>query len=362
MLYRKFTVCAVLFIASLASVLVIGQRDRRAGSTNSDQQLSIHPPIETVRLNPPGDAGAEIECSTLGWVDFTYQIFNRGQVPITGLKIGTKCACEEVGNPPDNIPPGESASISFRLRAPPWGKMERKIPLLIDGASAPLVLLDAVLRVKFEPPALILPPDSLSLTFVEGSTSARELVLEAIEAKREKRWISGLDLDPSDGIEVQAVVVEELLEADPSLTRRRYRFLTVNRSLPVGRRMAMATVRTSDDFPPAQDSITVWIEVADPVAIVPNPLVIRYSPGAAPPPSRVCVVNRTGARAIAGAVEYDHDLLQVAAVGKQTGSTAAFDVVTLKPPEPDLETRLVFDIGDSNTRELAIRFEPSERP
>ena len=215
------------------------------------------------------------------------------------------------------------------------------------------------LCVKFEPPKLVPPPDGLSVSFVTGDCSEQELVLVAIEAKRDNRWICGLEFDPRESVDVQPLHVEELAEPDADLTRRRYRFPLVNRSLPAGQHMVTATIRTREGSRPAGDPLAVWVNVVDSVAIVPNPLVIRYAQGSPPPSRRVRVICRSGNQAIAAPAEYNHDLLHVE-VGQQVGSTAAFEIVPLDAPESAVETQVAFDIVDHESRVLVVRFEPSE--
>lgn len=258
---RKLTVGAVAVVAIVALVAAVDQSRRSVHSKVVAEPPSTgaaesaegptRPAIELVRLHPPDIShdGAAIECSSFDSVEFTYQIRNSGASPIAGLKVGTKCACESVGDPPAEIAPGKSGTISFRLQAPRAGRMNRRIPLLSDGAIEPLAVLDLTLSVKFDPPALIPPPKALSFTFVAGKNSAHELVIEAIEAAGAKHWISGIELDPSHAVDVQAPEVEELLEPDADLKRRRYRFPLANRSLAVGRHSATAVIRTSDGFP-----------------------------------------------------------------------------------------------------------------
>jgi hypothetical protein len=372
---RKLTVGVVAGVAIVAFVAAVDQSRWSAhfkgvaapssiGAAVESVNRSTRLAVELARLNPPGSSGnnADIDCVSLDSVEFTYQVRNRGGSRITGLKVGTKCACESVGDPPADIAPGESGTISFRLRAPRAGRMNRQIPLLSDGADEPLAVLDISLRVNFDRPVLIPPPSALSFTFVAGKTAAHELVLEAIEARDAKHWISGLELDPSDGVELQPFQVEELPEADPSLTRRRYSFPLVNRSLAVGRHSATAAIRTSDDSSAVRDPFTLELNVTDPVALAPNPLVIKYDRGSMPTSRRVSIINRTGGRAVAKPVNYDADLLRVAAAGEQSGSTAAFDVSPAGMPESRVETQVVFDTGDDQTRILVVRFEPSEGP
>ncbi|HQU44851.1 MAG TPA: hypothetical protein PK867_18700 [Pirellulales bacterium] len=351
-----------MFVVVSASVFVIGQRGRCANSTDPAGQTSTRGAIEVVRLKPPGDPSVEIDCQSLTFVDFTYRIFNRGKVPITRLQIGTQCACEQVGSPPGEILPGNSAPSSFRLRGPDVGRLQRKIPLIVEGASEPVAVLDVSLRVKFEPPQLVPPPDGLSLSFIAGDRSPRDLMFEAIEAKRKQPWICGVEFNLHDELDVQPLEIEELPESDRDLTRRRYRLPIVNRSLPIGMQMTTAALQTRAGSVPVRDSLAIWVNVLDSVAILPNPLVIKYSAGSSPQPRRVRIVNRSGDKVPVTPVRFDRDRLRIDLAGEQTGSTATFDVVPVETAEFALETQVAFDIGNNETRELVVRLEPSERP
>lgn len=268
-----------------------------------------------------------------------------------------------MGIPPEAIPPGGSGTVRFRLRAPLAGRLPRKIPLLADGSTEPVAVLDACLRVKFDPPALIPPPDGLSFTFVAGEgESTREFVVETIEAKQDDCWIRGVELDPADGLESERPAVQEFPEPDPKLTRRQYRFALSNASLPAGRHTATAKLKTRPGMPLVGDPLILSVVVNDPVAIVPNPLVIRYTPGSPAQSRRACVIDRTGARSTATIAEYDHDVLRVEPVEAQNGSTTAFNVVPIQTPEVPLNTRIIFRLRNDETREMAVRFEPSSRP
>lgn len=361
MLGTKFAAAAIVLAAVLLVVMTATQSSRHASSTGSAEQALPPATVVAVRSAPPGDPSAEIECASFDRVEFTYRILNRGPAPLTKLKLGTKCSCEQVGEPPEKILPGESATIRFRLSAPRWGKLQRKIPLLADGASDPLAVLDVALHVKFDPPALLPPPGNQTVTFIEGDGSTHELVFEAVEAKMRRPWITALKLDLSEGVEIHAPDVEELPEADPELTRRRYHFPLANRSLRIGRHKAAATIRTRDGFPQIQDSPSVWIDVVDSVAIVPNPLVFRYAPGAPLASRQIRVIDRSGKRPAAAPAEYDRDLLHVEAVARQEGSIAAFDVAPVGAAREARETQVVFNLGDGESRTLIVRFDPSEQ-
>lgn len=358
---RAFPLGIIATVAVLLLFLMVGKRMPRAGSNNFSTRSLAHPRVEIVRVKPPVEKTDVVECASLAFAEFTYRVSNRADAPIKGLRVGTTCACEAIGTSPTRILPAGSALISFRVRAPRVGRLERKIPLLVDGASQPIAMLDGSVRVKFDPPALIPPPNGLSLTFIDGKTSKRELAFDAIEAKRADNWICGVELEPPGSIDVRPFVVENLPEVDPDLIRRRYRFSLVNRALSVGRCTVTATIKTRDGSPAVESPLVIGIDVTDSVALVPNPLIIKFRQGETVSPRRVCVVNRTGGAAAAAPIEYDDELLHVDAAAQQTGSVAAFDVVPLKMPESALETQVVFRIGDTQTRVLAVRFEPAER-
>lgn len=357
--YRQISI-GVVFVALAASVLAIVPRVRVPTLTGSVQRRLPHDAIEVIRLTPAGEPTDAIKCDALERVEFTYQVLNHGETPITGLRLGTQCACEQVGDPPEKILPGESATISFRLRAPRAGIIQRRVPLLADGVSEPLVVFDASLRVNFYPPELLSPTEGLRVTFIKGDDSPRECVFETIEVKESPFCISGLGL-VSAGIQVLPSRTEELPEADPALTRRRYHFPLVNQSLPLGRHIASGTLHIGPQIQMSKP-LAISADVVDPVTVVPNPVVIKHAPGSAPPSRRVCVINRTGKRVTAEPIEYDQELMRIDPAGANIASIAAFGLVPLQMPDSAVETKVVFSIGNGETRELAVRFEPSERP
>jgi hypothetical protein len=361
MRHIRFAAAVLVSVTALLVVFVVARHRSASSFGDSSPRVSAAAAVEVVRLSPAGDANNEVDCQSLAFVEFRYQVYNRSDIPIKGLKLGTKCGCEEAGTMPEQVLPGESAPISFRLRGPPFGKMQKMVPLLVEGTLEPAAVIEVSMKVQFEPPKLLPPPNGLSITFVKGDDAPRELVLEAIEAKEEERWIRGLELDAGDSIAVLPCEVEELPEADPDLTRRRYRFGLVNRSLPLGPNRAMATVRTRDNAPAVKEPLVIGIHVADMVAIAPNPLVIRYSRGSPPPARRVCVIDRRGNQAVTTPSKYDHDLLRVDAAGGQAGSTAVFDVFPLETPQSVLETQVVFNLGENVTRTLTVQFKPGKR-
>lgn len=345
----------VIALAASALLIVVPWRE----PTNPNRTAAS---VRFARVSPSSDPNGEIECESLTFVDFTYEVFNRGPAPITELKIGTKCACEEIGAPPANILPGEKGTIRFRLRAPRGGLLRRQIPLVVEGATEPVALLDVALRVKFNPPQFLAPPHDVALTFIQGSHLGQEIVFDALEAKSDVAWIRAIDLHPPDGIQVLPVQVEDIAEPDPTLTHRRYLFRVLNRSLAVGEYTATATLQTESWLPPIEQSSTVFINVVDSVVIAPNPLVFKYPAGSQPPSRRVKILSRAGTTTMATAVKYDHDLVQVAEA-QQARTMVEFDVVPKTPSTSARETQVQFDLhsGDIGRRAetLTIRFEPS---
>ena len=362
MLRRKFILVAVVLVPLLSLCLVVVQRGRGTNHAESAKSRPAHPTLEAIRVNPPGELGQDTECPSFAEVDFTYRIVNHSDRPLLGLKLGTKCGCEALVSPPSEIPPGESALVGFRLRAPYVGRLQRQIPLSVEGSSEPLLVFEVALRVKFDPPALIPPPKDLTLSFVKGDGASRELVLETIESKHSEPWMTGLELNPSDAIEVHPHRMEEMLEQDPELTRRRYHFPLANRSLDIGQHSAAMTLRTRQDVPSTAPVFSLRVAIVDSVAIVPNPLVIRFTPRAQARPKRVSVINRTSTARAATPIKYDEDVLRVRVSDHKRGSSQTFDVVPLGESQSVFETPVIFDIGNGETRELLVRFEESTSP
>lgn len=338
----------------VALLLLLAQHEGRTDSADS-----ALPQLEVVRLRPAGEPGSDIECASFAHVDFTYKIVNRGSRPISGLKLGLSCGCEALGTPPTTIPPGESARVSFRLQAPRAGVLRRQIPLLAEGSSEPLLALKPVLRVKFHPPELLGTPAELILTYIKGDDSPRELTFEAIERKQNEHWIRGLKLTPDKILEVVSLQVDELPEADPALARRRYRFEVANRSAKVGQRFDRAALRMRPDTATRPDPARLVVKVLDSVAIVPNPLLIRSTRAIDPRPRRVQLVYRTG-QGSASVVQCDERLLRVQPLGDTAGRVMTFGVGLTTARRDAFQTHVVFGLGNGDTRDLTVRFEPPQ--
>jgi len=318
--------------------------------------------LEAIRIAPKGDVRQDIVSSSFAPVDFQYRIVNRGRSPLAGLKLGTSCACEITAAPPGEIAPGGSAVIGFRLRAPYAGRLQRQIPITVEGIKEPLLMLNATVRVRFDPPAIIPTTQDHNLLFVKGDASPREFVFETIEKRENKPWIEGLELNPSDTIEVHPRQLEDSVEQDPELVRRRYRIPLSNRLLDVGQHAITAVPRTRKEGPSIVHSFALRLSVVDSVAIVPNPLVIKHTPGTQALPLRVSVINRTKTVSDATPTKYDEDVLHVRSTDRKGSSVQTFDIVPLEQSQGEFETPVIFDIGNGESRELVVRFTRSSVP
>ena len=314
--------------------------------------------VESILVSPQSETGGEIMCERLALVAFTYEIRNRSEQEISGLKLGLGCGCEALGSLPDEIPPGESARVNFRLRAPIAGVLRREIPLLVEGRRDPLLVLKPVLRVKFDPPGFLRSLVDLNVTNISDDTSPRQFEFDTIEAKGSDPWIRRLDVNPSGMLEVVSLEAEELPFDDPLLMRRHYRFQLVQQSLKVGEYRVNVILQTRPGSPPVPKPVNVAVNILDTVEIIPNPLVFRYKPGQQLEPKRVQVIYRTG-RKRASIASYDEDLLRVAVVGEEAGRASVFDVTPLALQAPS-ESQVVFNVGNNQTRTLAVRFETSQ--
>lgn len=156
--------------------------------------------------------------------------------------------------------------------------------------------------------------------------------------------------------------MEEIAEQDPELIRRRYHFPLTNRTLDVGQHSATVTVRTRDDVPSAAPIVSLRVAVVDSVAIVPNPLVIKFTPGVQVRPGRVYVINRTNTARAATPIEYDEDVLLVRSSNQQGGSSQPFEIVPLGNSPSRVDSPVIFNVGNGESRELLVRFEESTAP
>ncbi len=319
------------------------------------------PIMEAERLSPAVDPYEEVECDSYSSVEFAYRIHNKSPNAITGLKLPQTCSCQTNGELPDSIAPGGTALITFRIKAPLAGRIERRIPLLCDQQTTPALVLNALLRVRFDPPALLPKSDGLQLTFVNGEDTRREIVLDTIEEKKDHPWIDGLEVYPRDVIEVQPSHVDELPEADASLTHRRYHFPVINRTLGSGGHTATVRVLTNEGTPTVAVPMKLVVEVIDSVTIVPNPLVIRGPVVNSNFPPKFTVIRRTGGP-LSVVLAYDHDLLGVKQAEPTTKSIATFEIMPNAKSNLPIETEVVFDFGEDGTRAVKVQFESFPSP
>jgi hypothetical protein len=313
--------------------------------------------VLAILIQPQGASGGEIECDGFAQITFTYEIHNHGEEPISDLKLGLGCGCESFGALPAEIRPGQSAPVSFRLRAPIAGVLRREISLLVEGSQNPLLVLKPVLRVKFHPPGFLPPLEDLYVTRIIGDSSPREFGFETIEPKGTDPWIQSLLVKPAGMLEVISLRTEDLPLEDPDLTRRHYKVQLANRSLEIGKHRVSLDFTTRPGSPPVEKPLNVEVNVLDSVVIIPNPLVFRYEPGLQPEAKRVQVFYRTGQGA-ATIVSYDDSLVRVG-IAEEGGAVTAFGVTPVAANAP-WESQVVFNVGNNQTRTLAVQFEPAQ--
>jgi len=361
MLRRKLW-CAPALIGGLAiaAVLVIFLGRILSPTESRSPEGSPGLTLDVQRLSPVGPSHTEVECASRGSVEFTYQVSNRNPVSVRGLKLVRSCSCQTVGNVPESLAPGEQAVIRFRVQAPLAGRVSMQIPVHCEQQPAPLAALDASVRVAFETPAL-LPHSPFHVTFVHGEPATRDIVLEAIEARQQPPWISGLEISPGEMLTQEPARIVELPEADPSLVRRRYEFPLLNRTEAIGRHHASVRVQTRPDSLPIADPRDLTVEVLDPVVILPNPLVLRSSNTKDSVAGQLKVVHRGRGELVARITDFDHDLLDVQAAEPTTGSTATFRIQS-RPGSPPAETELILDFGERGTRRVAVLVHPGTDP
>lgn len=228
--------------------------------------------------------------------------------------------------------------------------------------TEPLVVLEANLQVKLELPVLTQGLDARHLTFTSGDESVRELAFETIESKKAENWIIGLDSGSPDRLEIESLAVEDFLEPDPSLVRRRYVFRMINHQGEVGQYAENATLRVRSGLPTAPALPPLIVTVLDSVVILPNPLIISIDPSGPSVSRQVCVVDRTGNRATAVPVRYDKSRLRVDSIGTERGTASKFNVVPVSNAVSATETAVQFQVGEAEVRELIVRFEGTHSP
>ena len=109
---------------------------------------------------------------------FTYEITNHSTDVI---QIGAPelfCQCALDATPDGELRSGETRTLRFRFDAPPAGF--RRETVRIPTSSGPIVVRSAI-QTDVVPPALVLVPDTVSMTVVRGVPAEQMFLLSSIE-------------------------------------------------------------------------------------------------------------------------------------------------------------------------------------
>lgn len=329
---------------------------RNTGDPSPVAKGNVPAPFEIVRLNPPPERGEVVDVEAYSPVEFLYSLRNNTTESLQGVKVGLACACEATESPPSQIAPGETARFGFRLRAPDAGVFQRRIEVAASDPSRTLVSLDVALKVKFNPPALRRKAEPARVVFVDKDDSPRELAFEAVECADSPSWITGLELQPKDLLPVVNLKVEEAREVDSAFVARVYRFQLSRGSLKIGTVNGTFRLQVREGPPATPSPIPLSIDVLDRVAIVPNPLFLEWKDHKAQP---VCVhlVRRSGEGAVE-ALKWDHEILDVRREGNASSRAAKFEIVPRFATATSRITKVTFDLGGGETRELTVHLVP----
>lgn len=333
-----------LCVTSATIVYLWPLRDRSIRTATLQNRLQIR------RVEPPGEVDDLIQCESNEKILLTYELINRSNTAIVGLKPSAACSCELNGSVPKHIPPNGSARLSIRVRTPLAGIVRREMPITFEGSADQTAKLVANLHVKFNPPALLTPPTDRQLTFIEDEFSASEVVLDSLEARENPRWIVGIQFDPPSSLKLQSERIEEFPESDPKLIRRRYRFTVANHSLKLGRHVVSALLNCDSTLSPAPPPVPLHVVIMDSLAIIPNPLVIRGGQDGVLG-QQVRIISRGRLELTPIAVNFNRELLNVSPTDHQ-GKAATFEVLQVGAPGKLSETEVAFNVGD---REKVLR-------
>jgi hypothetical protein len=320
---------------------------------------TVAPPrarIVLTRVTPPPEAGDEIASEPETFANFEYDVRNNGDAPIRGLKPALSCGCEVLQSAPQALAPGSTARVAFRLRAPPRGRLQRRVEVVADGEPWPMTVLDIALRVKFDPPALVTGADTPRVIFVDGENATRPLAFDTAEKKGTPRWITGLRVDPPGCVRVVSLHVDDVPEPDPSIVGRKYRFELARAAIGVGCHGAKTVLQTRLGAGKSPPPSPLQVEVLDRVVILPNPLRLLTA-GHHPASGRVIVVQRAGADRVEAA-QFDRQQIDVRRVPGETARCAAFDVAARPGAKAGSQAKVLFRVGGRESRELVVRFEP----
>lgn len=345
----------VLLIAGTCLVQLEWKRSAQLPNVTGESGGSA---LRTLQLQPNRDENGDAIADSLQPVDFVYRVTNTGSDPITGLQLARSCSCQTTGTAPDVLRPGESGELSFQVIAPPAGKVEKKIDLFCDQQSTPIASLDASVRVRVTPPILLTESDDLQLTLIQNSDVSRQLMLTTLEKKDDLPWITGIQLTPDAGLTVQACHVEEHIEPDPQLVRRRYGFPIRYRDLAMGRHSLLLRIQTQDKMAELQNLLRLSVSVIDSVTILPAELRFQSAEHDVSRSSKLTVIRRMGGGDKIH-VLFDPQLISVSELQSASSMIATFEVTSLVGMglSDPVSSEIVFDLGSEGKRTVNVRFD-----
>jgi hypothetical protein len=319
---RYICVVTGLIVATAIASAVFSSRGRRAGE-NAASRAALQCAIQT-----PGDDGV-LFADSYEKVEVTWLVSNTSNEAIHGLRALVSCGCDVIDDIPSSLQPGETASVSFRVRAPAAGLAEREIPVVCLPDSRRVGVLRARIHAKVSPPLWIAPPKSVRILAVQGQKSLHKVVWECVENIDSEPIIDQVKLSPElDGIGSSMQVTTEPWGVNADLVKRRYG-LELQVELDSARTLSGNLIVSS-----ASASVTSPLEwqatVKPALSAFPNQ--VDLLPNDIPPePAIVTVVSRIEG-AIPVATTFEKDVLSVTPVAESREACVRKFVVEIEDP------------------------------
>jgi hypothetical protein len=261
---------------------------------------------------------------------------------------------------PAKIAPGEAARFAFSFRAPLAGVRRHEIPIFADGSDQPLAVLRPAIRAKIVPPRIIQIPSLLKLGLLRGESSAREVLVTAMEKADAPRVIEGVTVEPSSLLTARIADVQEHRGFDPQIIRRTYRIVlspTKSDSAAARNREGMLLLQTTSKTDIGSTRVPLVITLLDPVAVIPPRLKLVADQNGIAPSARLVLMSRTEADLPIRISDYDDSLLDIQTVDDTDAGVTAYKIIPRSPVAGHAKTVIAFVVGDQDAVRIEVPVE-----
>lgn len=192
--------------------------------------------IVTVTFLTPPTSGIEneIEAAPSAPVEFQYRLTNQTNRTLREITPVLGCGCEMVGPFPTHLAPGDSATLTFRLRAPYVGQSAFRFPVTAEGYTRPIAAIEGTIRAVGQVPRVIAGSRYATAALIKGAGANPVAQIKTLEYRSSPPWGTDIRFESETELLPRLSLIAERREADPEICQRTYEVTLDGEDVPVG--------------------------------------------------------------------------------------------------------------------------------